>query len=100
MTAAAACTSCGAPLAGRYCHACGQDSVPENTALGHQWSVPMQVAAIAIAMGLAWLSLASRRLFAESWPRTNGKALVVLLVGFAVDEVMLTASVVLTFLFA
>lgn len=38
--AADACTNCGAPLAGRYCHACGQDSVPDQTALASwrdQW---------------------------------------------------------------
>lgn len=34
------CTHCGAVLAGRYCHACGQDAVPDETALGswrEQW---------------------------------------------------------------
>ncbi|MBS0321638.1 MAG: DUF3667 domain-containing protein [Proteobacteria bacterium] len=27
------CTNCATPLAGRYCHACGQDTVPAETAL-------------------------------------------------------------------
>jgi len=34
------CTNCGAPMAGRFCHACGQDSVPDETALASwrgQW---------------------------------------------------------------
>jgi hypothetical protein len=34
------CANCGAPMAGRYCHACGQDSVPDETALASwrgQW---------------------------------------------------------------
>ena len=30
---AARCGNCGTSLAGRYCHACGQDSVPAETAL-------------------------------------------------------------------
>lgn len=29
----AACTHCATALAGRYCHACGQDSIPDETAL-------------------------------------------------------------------
>lgn len=39
-TPAKPCTNCGAPPAGRYCHACGQDSVPDETALASwrgQW---------------------------------------------------------------
>ncbi len=37
---AAACTHCATPLAGRYCHVCGQDSLPAETALAswrEQW---------------------------------------------------------------
>ncbi len=33
MNTQGGCTNCGAALAGRYCHACGQDSVPDETAL-------------------------------------------------------------------
>jgi len=33
MTGGASCTNCGETLAGRYCHACGQDSIPPETAL-------------------------------------------------------------------
>ena len=39
-TPAKPCTNCGAQLAGRYCHVCGQDSVPDETALASwrgQW---------------------------------------------------------------
>lgn len=39
-SAGGACTNCATPLAGRYCHACGQDSVPDETALASwhaQW---------------------------------------------------------------
>lgn len=35
-----ACANCRTPLAGRYCHACGQDSVPDQAALASwrdQW---------------------------------------------------------------
>lgn len=38
--AGSACTNCSTALAGRYCHACGQDSVPDETALASwrsQW---------------------------------------------------------------
>jgi hypothetical protein len=37
---AAACTHCATPLAGRFCHACGQDALPAETALAswrEQW---------------------------------------------------------------
>ncbi len=33
MSAPGACSNCGAGLAGRYCHDCGQDTVPPETAM-------------------------------------------------------------------
>ena len=59
-------------------------------------------AGLAASAGVAvlWLALASRRLFAESWPRALSKGLLIVVIGTIVDNVMFFTAVTLTLHFA
>ena len=60
---------------------------------------PLRVAAIAATAvaALTWLTFAARRLFAEPWAWAIGKSLVVLALGFVIDQAMFLSAMLLTF---
>jgi len=82
----AACTHCATPLAGRFCHVCGQDSLPAETAMVSTFIV-----------AVTWLAFASRRLFAERWPIAIAKGMAIVLTGFIIDQAMFVTAVFVTF---